>query len=384
MKRFQASLVILALGLIPCVAGEEYPLVQVGLTDGLSDAWGVTVSGKHAYVAGGLDGLFVVDISNPANPIVVGHAYDGGTAYGVAVSGKCAFLANDYDGLRIYDVSNPAAPKSIACTNDILARARSVAVVGNTAYLANGALFIYDISDPTFPKKLGFVIPGPTGNAYDVAVKGNYAYLSSFTDGLRICDVSNPTNPFVISHTDLSAGNGVSVNISGNHVYVGADWGGLEIFDISNPTNAVRAGGVSGFTWGVHVAEPIAFFEDAHGFGMFDVSDPSSPVAQARAAPGIVRDIDRSGNYIFVAGSSGLEVFAEKPPLAIQNSGTNTIKISWPAFQIWGFVLQEAAGLYATNWTTVTNEPIMMSNVLLQVSLPLLPGERYFRLKFQP
>lgn len=383
MKRIPASLVILTLGLFSCVAAEEYPLVRVGVADGVPDAWGVTVSGKHAYLAGGFHGFFVVDISNPANPIVVGHAYDGGTAYGVAVSGNYAFLANDSDGLRIYDVSNPAAPKSIACTND-LGRGRNVAVIGNTAYLANGALFIYNISDPTSPKKLGFVVPGPTGNAYDVAVKGNFAYLSSYTDGLRICDISNPTNPFVVSHTDLSAGNGLSVNISGDHVYVGADWGGLEIFDISNPTNAVRAGGVSGFTWGVYVAEPIAFFDDDHSFGMFDVSNPWSPVALARTAAGIVRDIDRAGNYIFVAGSSGLEVFAEKPPLAIHNSGTNTIQFSWPAFQNWGFVLQEAVRISETNWTTITNEPIMVSNESLQVSLPLLPGERFFRLKFQP
>lgn len=381
--RISASLVILALGLFSCIAAEEYPLVRVGIAEGVPDAWGVKVAGKHAYVAGGYHGFFVVDISNPANPIVVGHANDGGTAYGVAVDGDYAFLANDDDGLRIYDVSNPAAPRSIACTNE-LGRARNAAVIGNTAYVANGALFIYDISDPAFPKKLGFVIPGPTGNAYDVAVKGNYAYLSSYTDGLRICDVSNPTNPFVASHTDLTAGNGVSINISGGHVYVGAESGGIEIFDISNPTNAVRMGGVSGFAWGVYVAEPMAFFEDRAGLGMWDVSNPSLPVPLARAAAGIVRDIDRVGNYIFVASSNGLEVFAEKPPLAIQNSGTNTIQVSWPAFQIWGFVLQEASGLYATNWTTVTNEPIMISNVLLQVSLPLFPGERYFRLKFQP
>lgn len=366
-----------------CFAAEEYPLVRVGVAEGVRDAWGIVVSGKHAFVAGGFYGLYVVDISNPANPIVVGHAYDGGTAYGVAVSGNYAFLANDSDGLRIYDVSNPATPKSIGWTNDV-SSGRNVAVVGNLAYLANGALLIYDVSDPTSPKKLGFVIPGPTGAAYDVAVKGNYAYMTSYSDGLRICDVSNPTNPFVVGYKTLSAGNAVSVCLSEHRAYVGAESGGLEIFDISNPTNAVRVGGVSGFAWTAYVVEPIAFFEDLSGLGMFDVSNPSAPVALARAAAGIVRDIDRAGNYIFVGGSSGMEVFAEKPPLAIRNSSTNAIQVSWPAFQIWGFVLQEATSLSATNWTTITNEPVLMSNVLLQLSLPIFPGERYFRLKFQP
>jgi hypothetical protein len=51
-------------------------------------------------------------------PINIGHVNNGGYAQSVAVAGNYAYLANNIDGLRIYDVSNPANPISIGHTND--------------------------------------------------------------------------------------------------------------------------------------------------------------------------------------------------------------------------------------------------------------------------
>jgi len=64
-------------------------------------AYGVAISGSHAYVADGVAGLQVIDITDPASPQLVGGVDTPGEAFGVAISGSHAYVA-DYDaGLQI-------------------------------------------------------------------------------------------------------------------------------------------------------------------------------------------------------------------------------------------------------------------------------------------
>ncbi|HZQ46650.1 MAG TPA: hypothetical protein VFC07_06550, partial [Verrucomicrobiae bacterium] len=110
------------------------------------------VSGNYVYLANNNDGLRVYDVSNPANPVNIGHINNGGFAYGLAVAGGYAFLANGSDGVRVYSISNPANPVN----------------VGHAGQPAGGAF------------------------AYGVAVSGNYAYLAEGSDGLRVYSMTLP------------------------------------------------------------------------------------------------------------------------------------------------------------------------------------------------
>ena len=49
-------------------------------------------------------GLQVIDISHPANPVLIGGASPPLSTFGVAVAGKHAFLASDEDGLQVFQV----------------------------------------------------------------------------------------------------------------------------------------------------------------------------------------------------------------------------------------------------------------------------------------
>src|SRR6266478_3648148 len=99
--------------------------------------------------------------------------------------------------------------------------ALGVVVSNNYAYLANGydGLRIYDVSDPTNPTNVGHINNG--GYAEIVAVSGNYAYLANRDDGLRVYDVSDPSNPLNVGHTNVT-GTGLrpwafGVTVSGNY-----------------------------------------------------------------------------------------------------------------------------------------------------------------------
>jgi hypothetical protein len=60
-------------------------------------------------------------------------------------------------------------------------------------------------------------------------------------------------------------------------------------------------------------------------------------------------------------------------------TSTNTVVLSWPVFAT-PVVLQESANLSATNWTAVTNAPIVIGQ-RNQVVLTRSPGNRFYRLQ---
>ena len=79
----------------------------------------MVVQEKYAYVtlrngvtcrpSNTFSSLDVVDISNPASPIMV-HSQPMKSPYGLGVSGNKLFVCEGSNGLKVLDISNPALP----------------------------------------------------------------------------------------------------------------------------------------------------------------------------------------------------------------------------------------------------------------------------------
>ncbi|MFO7675961.1 MAG: hypothetical protein R6X12_06580 [bacterium] len=118
-------------------------------------------------------------------------------AWGLDVAGDYVYVADDgWPGsppdsgyVRVFDVSNPAEPVLVASRHTRTSCLR-VALSGNLAYVtaSSNGLFVYDITDPTNPREVGYhrKTSWPYYSAGDVAVAGNLAYLGSW--GLRIVE----------------------------------------------------------------------------------------------------------------------------------------------------------------------------------------------------
>ncbi|MEM9336884.1 MAG: hypothetical protein AAGA35_03455 [Patescibacteria group bacterium] len=307
------------------------------ITDGsngatrLNGAREVVVQGQYAYVLSGIvdDGLQIIDISDPTNPVGIGAVSNATTLSaprGLAVRGNYAYIASQADYFTVVDIADPTAPEIVAAvldgTNgtDELDGATDVVVVGNYAYivsLGDDGLQIIDISDPTNPVGVGSITDGSNGvlldGAQNIVVRGNYAYIvANNDDALQIIDISDPTNPVGVgSTTDTAAGidelNGASdLALSGNFAYVSADLDlGVQIIDISDPTNPVGVGSVGDSTFSgieqIEVAGNYVYITVVDGLKIIDISSSTNPV--------IVRSID-DGEYAAdrLSGADGLAV----------------------------------------------------------------------------
>jgi uncharacterized repeat protein (TIGR02543 family) len=198
---------------------------QLGNYDTPGSGSSIVASGDYVYIAC-KNGLRIIDVSNPSGPSVAGRCDVGLGVHGVAVSGRFAYCAscNPAGGaLYIVDISSPTTPFQVAHLQfpsdaDTFYELNDVAVRGDYAYVSGnkwisgetrGFLAVADISNPLSPSILGYyVCPIKSFHRGGMALSGNYAYLqveeSRYTGvrwaGLRIIDISNPTNPTEVGH----------------------------------------------------------------------------------------------------------------------------------------------------------------------------------------
>jgi len=99
-------------------------------------------------------------------------------------------------------------------------------------------LRIIDISNPSNPSEIGFF---STNNTYDLAISDSFAYLANDSDGLRIIDISDPTTPTEVGII-ITDGLVKSVVVNNNYAYIADGWFGLTIVDVSDPTNPIKKG----------------------------------------------------------------------------------------------------------------------------------------------
>ncbi len=156
-----------------------------------SQAVAVALSENTLYLVDeGRDRLWTMDVSNPAEPLVLGSYSTACRPFDVTVHGDHAFLV-DMCGLRVLDVTAPANPQEIAFLR--LSGARGITLVGGTAYVANGdGLALVDVLDPLNPTLTRrFQTPGSARSADTFVADLNgtpqtLACVADFSKGLRI------------------------------------------------------------------------------------------------------------------------------------------------------------------------------------------------------
>ena len=174
-----------------------------------------------------------------------------------------------------------------------------------------------------------------SANAYDVFVKNNYVYVANKSEGLKIFDVSDPSNPFETGRFNTTEGFALAVFVSGNYAYLANGVGGLLILDVSNPyhPDTLVRFNTSGQSKDVFVSGDYAYVaDDNNGLQIIDISDPAHPgsVASYRTN-GSANGIYVSGNYAYIANWTGLQIvdisdphhpdsvgFSDRPASAIQ------------------------------------------------------------------
>jgi hypothetical protein len=169
-----------------------------GTLDGARHSW---MAGQWLYVTTA-QGLAVVDVKDPQNPVMAG-SYTGSFLRGarqVSTQWHYCFVT-DAEGVKVFDISNPAKPQPITGASVSLGEANGLYVARTYLYVANGSqgLAIIDIKNPGKPRKLSdFTAGGAINDARDVQIgsvsASMYAHIADGHNGLRIVQMISPDN----------------------------------------------------------------------------------------------------------------------------------------------------------------------------------------------
>lgn len=152
--------------------------------------------------------LVILDISQPAVPVLRAKVpmFTGphrAQAVGVALSGRYAFVAQSQAGMAVVDLVDPALPVVIAQYGaDPLYHVAAIAAANGFAYVPKcGRLEVVNVSNPANPQLVTSL--SLIGCPYRATLAGQSLYLATGTDGVFEIDVSNPLQPAIISRTVL-------------------------------------------------------------------------------------------------------------------------------------------------------------------------------------
>ena len=255
--------------------------------------------------------LAIWDISDPYNPVLLSkfHVED---VSGIAADSLHLYLSSPFGQFRVYDISNPVSPNLISDTH--LGGFGDIEVCGNSILALDnwsGKIYRIDVSDPANP----VVVTSTTWSAHSPSriryTGGNYAYIAGRADGLVIVDISNPDTIVVLSTTP-SVGEAVDIDISGNRAFVAVAWYGVKVLDISNVTfpqiisslyigNPGRIVAINS-----NIALCTIFPSNVVHLLEVDISDTSNPTSHiVKILPGISYNVAFRNQYAFLASGLG-------------------------------------------------------------------------------
>ncbi len=217
------------------------------------DAEAIFVKGNILFIGTANNGgsgpgkseLYVFDISNLANPVLLSEIEVGDNINAIYADGNYAALATGVDSgeLRIFNISNPSNVTFVT-SRDLPANddASDITAYQNYLYIIQGSsFFTFSYSDPANPQQTDVLnLGGAVLNA--VSVLGGKAFVSSNIDSKEfiVLDVIDPTNAREIAFYDLPGNRqAIDVYAFGFYAYVATSNSGSEpefyMFNITNP-----------------------------------------------------------------------------------------------------------------------------------------------------
>ena len=222
--------------------------------------------------------------SGAARLALVGHVSTAG-ARGVALyGGRFACVADGTNGWFIINIANPAAPGIVSHT-PLSGACNDIAVYGNYAYVSttgtwNEGLAVFDIGVPEYPSKVKTI----AGQYNGLEAQGSLLYAGIKTPTFKVFNMDSPFLLVQLGQLN-SAYSGMRFALSNGYAYVATRSADVLVLDVSTPSNPLL-----GATYATgHAAMDVALSGDTlcvaagtNGLELVDVSSPFSPLLAGR------------------------------------------------------------------------------------------------------
>lgn len=231
---------------LPLSADDDNGIRQVGRCfDFWDEVESIAVQGNYAYVASGLSGLRILDISDPVNPVQVGKCERSHLLSGIAVQGDYVYATScDFRGFYVVDVSDPTDPFEVTFLRTE-GFPKGIEVDDDFLYIADGTAY-----------------EGPS---------------PMFSGVTQVYDIWDPTDPILISTVAVSNGSMTALSMQEEFVY-GVDRRGrtIVVIDRTNPDDIheLSRHRLDVYPYDIQTQGTFAFVAVSHSLIVMDIHDP--------------------------------------------------------------------------------------------------------------
>ena len=226
--------------------------VEIGFIPSTTSTWKDIKTYQHyAYVvneSGG--GMQILDLSDLPNSVSLATTYNGfSTSHNIYIDVTTGILLSEGSAgqsVRTISLANPLSPVQLSSFG---IECHDIYLQDNIAYVSegfSGSLGIFDLTNPASPSlltRLNIPAAGYVHNAWTTA-DGHYVMTTEETGGktIKLWDVSDLSNITLTDQILGPSGLAHNTHIKGNYAYVSHYADGLRIYDISDPYDIVEAG----------------------------------------------------------------------------------------------------------------------------------------------
>ncbi len=361
----------------------------------------IQVANGYAFLLVVNQGLWAIDISNPAAPIIISSlpltdarrlAIEGDYAY-VLSSNTFATLDisdvttlkhvatislynNDsktllldktyaylttYNGLAIVDLSNPRTPRRVGGITLENTSTTSLVVAEDMAYLATwyGKIYVVDIANRTQPVLVTSVQEEKMRNSqYTLAFLGSHLYLIGGTL-FATYDIATPDSPTILQKQTLpwELGQSLRQAVVGNqYIFLAEGYLGLSIYDIHSPATPTQvrsnlAGDLAGLS-GIANLDHWLYLANDGELEIYNSTDPLSLKLISRiVVPGYASDLWRAEDRLYLKVTPGSKLLIYD--LAVPNRPSLIGEVALP-LDLRELTVRRNA-VYGITWTTTNN-----------------------------
>lgn len=280
------------------------------------------------FIAQGEGGLLIMNVKNPMDPMVVSVTTTEVRGYSSKLTFRDSviYISAGAFGVTVLDVSDPLIPE-VTVSNLNMKPAKNIHLLGNYMFTAISELGvrIADISYPTQPDIMGGITMEGFANGITTSSDSNYVFVACGEMGLSIFNIS-----------DFQAGYGeypltgwcdtpgyaetLQLDETNSLAYMACGSSGLQILDYSDTTNIKIVGSFStgGYAEELILRDNKVFITtQKSGFQVVDVSNYSSPALLGIIDTELALGIEMDDDFIYIADEvEGLIVIA-KPGVTI-------------------------------------------------------------------
>lgn len=227
------------------------------------------------------EGVFLVDITDPAAPRRVGHLDTPWSVLRLHARGDVVLAADGSGGVAVLDLTRPEAPREVGRWASVGHVTQVRPWRDGLALVAEGraGLAVLDVNDPSQPTLVARL--DTDGEARAVDARDDLAFVADFHQGVVAVDVTDPSRPRVVGRIETSD-SARDVVLAGGALAVATGVDGVLLVapEPAMPTLGRYETGAAA----VRVAqtgERLAVVNEANGVEVLDVSRPATPVRQS-------------------------------------------------------------------------------------------------------